>query len=47
MLLNNVAISYTSREQIEVVSGIKAGDMLAVPLKGQVLKDGARIQVVQ
>ena len=42
-----VKVGDLSREQIEVVSGIKAGDMLAVPLKGQVLKDGARIQVVQ
>jgi len=29
------------------VSGAKAGDTIAVPVKGQVLKDGARVQIVQ
>ena len=42
-----VKVGDLSREQIEIVSGIKAGDVIAVPVKGQVLKDGARIQIVE
>ena len=42
-----VKVGDLSGEQIEIISGIKAGDTIAVPVKGQVLKDGARIQTVQ
>src|SRR5262249_5555158 len=35
-----------SAEEIEVISGVKAGDMIAVPVKGQVLKDAAKIKIV-
>jgi multidrug efflux pump subunit AcrA (membrane-fusion protein) len=31
----------------EIVSGARAGDMIAVPAKGQALRDGAKIQIVQ
>jgi membrane fusion protein (multidrug efflux system) len=41
-----VKVGDLSREEIEIVSGIKAGDVIAAPVKGQVLKDGARIQIV-
>src|SRR5213593_4808126 len=41
-----VKVGDLSREQIEVVSGIKAGDTIAVPVKGQVLKDEAKIKLV-
>src|SRR5438093_11634758 len=42
-----VKIGELSSDEVEIVSGVKAGDMIAVPVKGQVLKDGARIQVVE
>ena len=41
-----VKVGDLSREEIEITSGAKAGDMIAVPVKGQVLKDGAKIQIV-
>ncbi|HYR90521.1 MAG TPA: efflux RND transporter periplasmic adaptor subunit [Terriglobia bacterium] len=42
-----VKLGEVSGGAAEVVSGVKAGDMIAVPAKGQVLKDGARIQIVE
>ncbi len=42
-----VKIGELSNDQAEIVSGTRAGDMIAVPVKGQLLKDGARIQIVQ
>ena len=42
-----VKVGELSSDEVEIVSGVKAGDMIAVPVKGQVLKDGARIQVVE
>src|SRR2546428_72187 len=41
-----VKVGDLSAEQVEIVSGVKAGDMIAVPVKGQVLKDEARIKLV-
>jgi len=41
-----VKVGDLSAEQVEIVSGVKAGDMIAVPVKGQVLKDAARIKLV-
>jgi len=41
-----VKVGDLSAEQIEIVSGVKAGDMIGVPVKGQVLKDAARIKLV-
>src|SRR5205085_1505600 len=41
-----VKVGDLSREEIEITSGARAGDMIAVPVKGQVLKDGAKIQIV-
>jgi RND family efflux transporter MFP subunit len=42
-----VKIGEASGDEAEIVSGVKPGDMIAVPAKGQVLKDGAKIQIVQ
>src|SRR5215471_16702792 len=42
-----VKIGELAGEDAEIVSGIRTGDMIAVPVKGQVLRDGARIQIVQ
>ena len=42
-----VKVGDLSGEEVEIVSGIKAGDMIAVPVKGQVLKDGAKLQIVE
>jgi len=42
-----VKIGELAGEDAEIVSGIKTNDMIAVPVKGQVLRDGARIQIVQ
>ena len=42
-----VKVGDLSSEEVEIVSGIKPGDMIAVPVKGHVLKDGAEIQIVQ
>ncbi|PYS30260.1 MAG: hypothetical protein DMG11_05820 [Acidobacteria bacterium] len=42
-----VKIGESSGGEAEIVSGVKPGDMIAVPVKGQVLKDGAKIQVVE
>src|SRR5437867_6785771 len=42
-----VKVGELSSDEVEIASGVKAGDMIAVPVKGQVLKDGARIQVVE
>jgi hypothetical protein len=42
-----VKIGELAGEDAEIVSGIRTGDMIAVPLKGQVLRDGARIQVIE
>jgi RND family efflux transporter MFP subunit len=42
-----VKIGELAGEDAEIVSGVSTGDMIAVPEKGQVLRDGARIQIVQ
>jgi len=42
-----VKIGESSGGEAEIVSGVKPGDMIAVPVKGQVLKDGARIQILE
>ena len=42
-----VKIGEISGDEAEIVSGAKAGAMIAVPVKGQALKDGAKIQIVQ
>jgi len=42
-----VKVGDLSSEEVEIVSGIKPGDMIAVPVKGQVLGDGAKIQIDQ
>jgi RND family efflux transporter MFP subunit len=42
-----VKIGEVSDDEAEIISGAKAGEMIAVPVKGQVLQDGARIQIVQ
>jgi RND family efflux transporter MFP subunit len=42
-----VKIGELAGEDAEIVSGVGTGDMIAVPVKGQVLTDGARIQIVQ
>jgi len=42
-----VKVGEVSEDEAEIVSGLKAGDMIAVPVKGQVLKDGAKIQIVE
>jgi len=42
-----VKIGELAGEDAEIVSGIRTGDMIAVPVKGQVLRDGAKIQIVQ
>src|SRR5215475_5246144 len=42
-----VKIGELEGEEAEIVSGVGTGDMIAVPVKGQVLRDGARIQIVQ
>jgi len=42
-----VKVGELSSDEVEIVSGVKAGDRIAVPVKGQVLKDGARIQLVE
>jgi multidrug efflux pump subunit AcrA (membrane-fusion protein) len=42
-----VKVGDLSGAEIEIVSGAKPGDAVAVPLKGQVLKDGAKIQIAQ
>jgi membrane fusion protein (multidrug efflux system) len=42
-----VKIGELSGDEAEIVSGARAGDMIAVPVKGQALKDGAKIQIVQ
>jgi len=41
-----VKVGDLSGDQVEITSGARAGDMIAVPVKGQVLKDGAKIQIV-
>jgi len=42
-----VKIGELAGDEAEIVSGVSAGDRIAVPVNGQVLKDGARIQIVQ
>ncbi|PYS38462.1 MAG: hypothetical protein DMG14_17615, partial [Acidobacteria bacterium] len=42
-----VKIGEISGDEAEIVSGAKAGARIAVPVKGQALKDGAKIQIVQ
>jgi len=42
-----VKVGDLSSDEIEIVSGAKAGDMIAFPVKGQALKDGAKIQIVE
>jgi multidrug efflux pump subunit AcrA (membrane-fusion protein) len=42
-----VKIGELAGDEAEIVSGVSAGDRIAVPVNGQVLEDGARIQVVQ
>jgi len=42
-----VKIGELEGEEAEIVSGAKAGDMVAVPINGQLLKDGAKVQIVQ
>ena len=41
-----VKIGELSGDEAEIVSGAKVGDMIAVPVKGQVLKDGGKIQIL-
>jgi RND family efflux transporter MFP subunit len=40
-----VKIGEVSGNEAEILAGVKAGDVVAVPAKGQVLSDGARIQI--
>jgi multidrug efflux pump subunit AcrA (membrane-fusion protein) len=42
-----VKVGEVSEDSAEITSGVKAGDMIAVPVKGQALKDGAKIQIVE
>jgi len=42
-----VKIGELEGEEAEIVSGAKAGDMIAVPINGRALKDGAKVQIVQ
>ena len=42
-----VKIGELAGDEAEIASGVSAGDRIAVPVNGQVLKDGARIQIVQ
>jgi len=42
-----VKVGEISDDKVEIVSGARAGDRVAVPAKGQLLQDGARIQLVQ
>jgi len=42
-----VKIGELAGDEAEIVSGVGAGDRIAVPVDGQVLRDGARIQIVQ
>jgi membrane fusion protein (multidrug efflux system) len=42
-----VKVGDLSGDEVEIASGARAGDMIAVPVKGQVLKDGARFQIVE
>jgi membrane fusion protein (multidrug efflux system) len=41
-----VKVGEVSEDSAEITSGVKAGDVVAVPVKGQTLKDGAKIQIV-
>jgi multidrug efflux pump subunit AcrA (membrane-fusion protein) len=41
-----VKIGELEGEEAEIVSGLSAGDMIAVPVNGQVLKDGAKVKIV-
>ena len=40
-----VKIGEVSGNEAEILAGVQAGDVVAVPAKGQVLSDGARIQI--
>jgi len=42
-----VKVGDLSGDLVEIASGARAGDVIAVPVKGQVLKDGAKIQIVE
>jgi multidrug efflux pump subunit AcrA (membrane-fusion protein) len=42
-----VKVGERSNDQIEVVSGLKEGDMIALAATGQVLKDGEEVQVAR
>jgi membrane fusion protein (multidrug efflux system) len=42
-----VKIGERSGEEVEILEGINEGDRLALPVKGQELKDGATVEVVQ
>ena len=42
-----VKIGELAGEDAEIVSGVSTADLIAVPVKGQVLRDGATIQIVQ
>jgi len=42
-----VKVGERSDDRIEIVSGIKEGDMIALAAKGQVLKDGEQVQVAR
>jgi len=42
-----VKVGEVAEDSAEITSGVKPGDMIAVPVKGQTLKDGAKIQIVE
>jgi RND family efflux transporter MFP subunit len=42
-----VKIGELEGDDAEIVSGAQASDLIAVPINGQVLKDGAKVQIVQ
>src|SRR5438132_1884677 len=42
-----VKVGEVSEDTAEITSGAKAGDVIAVPVKGQALKDGAKIQILE
>jgi len=42
-----VKVGERSNDRIEIVSGLKEGDMIALAARGQVLKDGEQVQVAR
>ena len=42
-----IKVGEPSDDKVEVMSGLKAGDMIALPVKGQTLKENVEVEILQ